>query len=489
MEPPVGPLATGRPRAQLVAAVAAGLAPLPSGALALVAVSGGSDSTALAYLVAEARPDLELTLAHVRHGLRSDDDEQRSLARHASWLGLPLACREVEVVARGRGVEAAARDARYAALGTLAEEHDARFVLVGHTADDQAETVLLRAARGTGTDGLAAMTAHRALDGRRRLVRPLLRLRREALREFLVAEGIGWVEDPGNQDPAIRRTVIRHEVLPALARAAGDPVGALGRLAELARADAEALDEQAADATRRLVLRTGPVRSLPDGGLDALPVALRRRVVRRVLGELLDQPVGAVAVERVLTLGPGAALDLPGGVRATAGGGWRTLGPPVSAGGEAHAIAIPGQTPWAPAGLRIDALTPEAARPPLEEGGQVQIAFALADAWTPPPVRVPARLVPPGGRRERLSLALGPGLGPLQVRHRRPGDRVRTAAGTRHLQDVLVDAGVPRPVRELWPVVSDGDRVVWVPGVAADAEVVRAGRSTPRALLVVQPAH
>ncbi|MFA9432559.1 tRNA lysidine(34) synthetase TilS [Egicoccus sp. AB-alg2] len=464
----------------------AGLSDVPQGAAAVVAVSGGPDSTAVAYLVAEARPDLRLTLVHVRHGLRPDEQEQAVLEVHAGWLGLDLHRIDVEVAVGGRGVEAAARDARYAALTASAAELGADWVVVGHTADDQAETVLLRAARGTGTDGLAAMPVRRPLDARRQLVRPALRLRRAALRAFLTAEGLPWVDDPTNVDPRVRRAVVRHEVLPALSRAAGDPVGALGRLAELSRADATALDDLAETHVRELVVRTGPVRSLPDAALARLPEALRRRVVRRVLAELLDEPVGAVAVERILALLPGAALDLPGGLRATAGGGWRTLGPPVAPAEAPRGIVVPGDTTWAPTAARIVALTPDVTPPPAADGGQ--IAFELAGAWSPPAVRVPQRLVPPGGRTERMSLALGPDLPPLRLRHRQPGDRLRTGGGTRRLQDVLVDAGVPRPVRDLWPVVATGDRVVWVPGVAADVEVVRAGREAPRALLVVQPA-
>ena len=484
--PPFGPLPPDGPRDDLVATVRAGLADLPDGVAAIIGVSGGPDSTALAYLVAEARPDLRLTLVHVRHGLRPDDEEQALLERHAGFLGLDLRRIEVEVVPAGRGLEAAARDVRYAALTAVAAEVGAAAVLVGHTADDQAETVLLRAARGTGADGLAAMPDRRPLDGRRQLLRPALRLRRQALRRFLEHEGLAWVDDPTNADPRVRRAVVRHEVLPALTRVAGDPVGALGRLAELCRADADALDALAEAEVRALVVRTGPVRSLPDAGLDALPLALRRRVVRRVLAELVDEPVGAVAVERVLTLAPGAALDLPGDLRATAGGGWRTLGPPVAADQPACGLSVPGDTAWRPTDARIVAVTPEADLPAATDDGQ--IAFELAGAWTPPAVRVPARLVPPGGHPERMSLALGAGLPALRLRHRRPGDRLRTGGGTRRLQDVLVDAGVPRPVRDLWPVVAADDRIVWVPGVAADVEVVRAGREAPRALLVVQPA-
>ncbi|MEX2504922.1 MAG: tRNA lysidine(34) synthetase TilS [Egicoccus sp.] len=482
----LGPLPPGRPRGDLVAAVADALVDVPEGAAAVVGVSGGSDSTALAYLVAEAREDLDLHLVHVRHGLRDDAAEQDVLDLHAAYLGLPLRRVEVEVVPAGEGIEAAARQVRYAALVDVAAEVDAAVVLVGHTADDQAETVLLRAARGTGTDGLGAMRDGRDLGTGCRLHRPVLRLRRAALRGFLAAEGLPFVDDPTNTAPEVRRSVVRHAVLPALEQVGGDPVGALARLADLSRADAEALEAMAATEAAGMVVRVGPVRCLPVDRLDGLPLALRRRVVRRVLAELLDRPLGADAVERVLTLANGAAVDLAGHVRATAGGGWRTIGPPTVAESPPATLGVPGEVAWPAIGARIVAVTPQTGLPDAAEAGQ--IAFELAEAWTPPTVRVPPHLVPPGGVGERMSLTIGSDPGHLEVRRRRPGDRLRTGGGTRRLQDVLVDVGLPRPVRDLWPVVADGDRVIWVPGIAADVETVRDGRAAPRGLLVIQPA-
>ncbi|MBS3941301.1 MAG: tRNA lysidine(34) synthetase TilS [Actinobacteria bacterium] len=482
----LGPLARGRPRGDLVAAVTAALAEVAEAATVVVAVSGGSDSTALAYLVAEARDDLDLHLVNVRHGLRDDTAEQEVLDVHAAYLGLPLRRVEVDVAPAGEGIEAAARQARYTALAAAATEVGATLVLVGHTADDQAETVLLRAARGTGTDGLGAMPRRRDLDRRIGLFRPLLGLRRTSLRDFLAAEGLPFVDDPTNTDPQVRRSVVRNVVLPALDQVGGDPVGALARLADLSRADAEALDDMAATEMATMVVRVGPIRCLPDARLALLPLALRRRVVRAVLAELLERPLGADAVDRVLALASGAAVDLAGDVRATAGGGWRTIGPPAVQDTPTTALTVPGEVVWPTIGARIVAITPQTDLSQDLAAGQ--IAFQLAEAWTPPAVRVPGHLVPPGGTSARMSLALGADHGRLEVRSRRPGDRVRTGGGTRRLQDVLIDAGLPRPVRDLWPIVADGSRVVWVPGIAADVETVRDGRAAPRALLVVQSA-
>lgn len=481
-----GPLPAGRSRDELIAEVRGSLVELPHGAAACVALSGGPDSTALAYLAAEARPDLSLTLVHVRHGLRDDAADRAMVLRHAGWLGLPLVERDVEVVRAGRGLEAAARAARYTALRAVAAEVGAAAILVGHTADDQAETVLLRLARGTGIEGLAGMSR-----GRGDLVRPLLRLRRSDLRRHLLLEGLPSVEDPTNEDPAVRRSVVRQRVLPALDATAPDPVGAITRTADLARDDAAAL-ESWADGVAAALCRAGPVVAVPDRTLAAEPVAVARRVVRRMLQEVAGgPPPSAATVERVRTMAMGTAVMLSGGVLATAAGGWRAVSPPRLPSSDPVAVAVPGTTSWPPAGIAVHAVTPSAQPPPW--GGPAgtdrigeQTALELVGVWAPPVPPADVAATPPGGRPERLHVVLPSGLEGLGLRHRLPGDRLRTPAGTRRLKDVLVDAGVPRAAREVWPVVvASGGRLVWVPGVAADVDVLAAGRQAPGVLLAV----
>jgi tRNA(Ile)-lysidine synthase len=483
-----GPLPAGRPRDALVRTVGQALdtAGLAEGDGAIVAISGGPDSTALAYLVAEARPDLLLTLGHVRHGLREDHEDLEVVTRHASWLGVPLVVREVEVVPRGRGIEDAAREARHGALAAIATEVGARWVLLGHHADDQAETVLLRVARGTGSAGLGAMAPVRD-----RTVRPLLRLRRADLRRFVEGEGLPAVEDPTNTDPAVRRSIVRHDLLPGLGRVGPDPVAALARLADLARDDDAALDAWADDVLERARRRVGDVLVVPDRVLAEVPVAVARRVVRRLLetvalaahGEAADPPSTAT-VTRVLELATGRTVHLPRGVHASAGGGWRAVFPAGDPAIETVALAVPGETRWRAAGIRFVVSTPDSGPPVAATAGQ--IAFELPEAWSPPPARHDPGAVPPGGHRERLHLVLPSGHPPVHVRVRRPGDRIATTVGTRRLQDVYVDAGLPRPVRDRWPVLVVDDRPVWVPGLVADATVVAAGREAPGALVVCE---
>jgi tRNA(Ile)-lysidine synthase len=475
-----GPLPPGRHRDDLLAAVGEDLADLADGAPVLVAVSGGPDSTALAYLVTEVRPDLAVTLVHVRHGLRDDAEDLAVVERHAGYLGVPLEVVSVEVAPAGRGLEAAARDARYAALRAVRDRSGAAAIVLGHTADDQAETVLMRAVRGTGVTGLAAMRRRRG-----DLWRPLLRLRREDLRRFVALEGHRVATDPTNEDRRLRRVLIRTEILPRLTPVGPDPVGALARLATLAAEDDDALERLATALLDRAAVRCGDVTAVRDDDLDRVPAAVRRRVWRRLLAQVAPgPPPSAAVVADLLDLAPGRRREV-GDVEVSAGGGWRAVAPRTLVRRGPATVAVPGRTAWDPAGVVVHARTPDTETDALPAG---QIAFALSGAWTPqePPRR--ALAPPPGGHAERCVLPLPAGVGGLHLRHRAPGDRIRTGGGTRRVADVLVDAGVPRAVRDRWPLLVVDDRVLWVPGVEVDADVVAAGRADPAVQLVVGPA-
>lgn len=476
---PPGALPGGVSRDALVAEVARALTAVPHGAAVLVACSGGPDSTALAHLTVEARPDLAVALAHVRHQLRPDRADARVAAAHAAALGVRCHVREVHVAPSGEGVEAAARRARYAALSRLARSEGARYVLIGHTADDRAETVVLNLARGTGVRGLAGMQPVR-VEGDIRYVRPLLRLRRDDVRAFVEGEGLDAVGDPTNHDPDQRRWRARHEVLPALARLSGgpgDPVAVLTRLADLAVDDADALDALAAAHARDLVARWGPVRALPSERLAALPRALASRVLRIVLAGVRGSAAGlsADAVAAALALRAGQALDVAGDCVVTAGGGWLAAAPATLEPLPHLPVTVPGATPLHSLGLelRVDLPWGEGG---ADHHGQATLDLAglgtphLADATTSPPAApgpTPPRTRGSGDWWTVLPAGLEHG---LAVRSRQAGDRIALRRGRRKLHDVLVDAGVPRAARDLVPVVVDAhDAPVWVPGVATRA--------------------
>ncbi|MBD0707642.1 MULTISPECIES: tRNA lysidine(34) synthetase TilS [unclassified Streptomyces] len=298
----------------------------PLAPLVLVACSGGADSMALASALAFEARKLPLRAGGVTvdHGLQHGSDlRAREVAGRMAALGLAPA--EVVAVTVGRegGPEAAARDARYAALDAAAERHGATAILLGHTRDDQAETVLLGLARGSGIRSLSGMAA--VSGATRRYRRPFLQLDRQTVRKACVAQELAVWDDPHNTDPAYTRSRLRHEGLPALEKALGKGVvEALARTAQLSRDDADALDTWAADAETAVRDEAG---ALECAKLFGLPTAVRRRVLRRaVIAE--GAPAGSLfarhieEVDRLITGWRGqGAINLPGRVEARRQGG------------------------------------------------------------------------------------------------------------------------------------------------------------------------
>jgi tRNA(Ile)-lysidine synthase len=476
--PTTGPLSEGQPRGVLVDEVRRVLRAVPRDAVALVATSGGRDSAALAFLTSEARPDLTLTLGHVRHGLRDDSRDLEAVRAHAQWLGAELVISEVHVTGDG-GIEAAARAHRYAALRRQAADVGAGWILLGHSAEDQAETVLLRLLRGTGVAGLAAMAPVRG-----GLVRPMLHLRRNDLAKFVLYEGLPIAKDPTNQDPTIARVLLRQRLFPVLAEFGGDPLAAIARLADLARADSAALDRLAGEVTDRALVRYGPAVAVRDDLLAELEPALAARVLRAAVSAARpsDAPPTAAQVADLAELSVGSAVDLPD-VTATRGGGWIALVPRDVGTPPVRPLALPGTTRWEATGIRIEAVTEQ----PIDGDGQLRLV--VDGGWTPPEQEPDPAALPPGSDPALGAVVVGAMPPEPVLRPRRPGDRVVTTGGTRKLQDVMVDAGVPRAVRDLVPVLAAGEHVLWVPGIAIDADLQAAGTTAPRAALVARPLH
>lgn len=314
--------------------------------LVLVACSGGADSLALAAATAWVAPRLGARAGAVvvDHGWTADSPRVAGAAADACRsLGLaPVQVVAVAPIGRGGSVapsgrggqvapsgrggpEAAARDSRYAALEQAAARTGAVAVLVGHTADDQAETVLLGLARGSGTRSLAGMALVRGL-----VRRPLLGLRRTDTRACCTALGLVPAEDPANADPRFTRSRVRHRVLPVLEAELGPGVAAaLARTARAARDDADALDALAGDLGAAL---TGADGSLGCAELAAAPAALRRRLLRAAAvaagSPAADTGAGHVdALDRLVLDWHGQdGVDLPGGVRAIRAAGRLVIG-------------------------------------------------------------------------------------------------------------------------------------------------------------------
>ena len=310
--------------------VRASLEDLPRDTTVLVACSGGADSLALAAATAFEAPKLGLRAGAVivDHGLQENSAKvAATAAEQCRSLGLePVQVRAVEVGTVG-GPEGAARTARYDALREAADELGADVVLLAHTRDDQAETVLLGLARGSGARSLAGMAPTAGV-----LRRPLLDVPRATTAAACIASGLRPWHDPHNDDPQYRRVRVRHEVLPVMEEALGPGVlEALARTAGLLRADADALDVLAADLAETAVRRTGDEVVCDVGMLEVEPAAIRTRALRQAALEAgcraTDLTAGHVAaVDALVTDWRGQRwIDLPQGVRAIRRAGFIVL--------------------------------------------------------------------------------------------------------------------------------------------------------------------
>ena len=441
---------------------------IPAGTRVLAAVSGGSDSVALAHVLREldAAGELQLAgLAHFNHQLRANAaGDERFVEEVAASIDRPLAVDRDDVSARAarehRSVEDAGRASRHEFFERARIACGADVVALGHTRDDQAETFLLRLVRGAGFRGLAGMHPRNG-----RIVRPLLGCRRDDLRSWLAERGVPFVEDETNQDVGIPRNRVRAELLPLLAaRFNPSIVDVLADEAELSRDAWAWMDAAAEEAAARLVQAGDGRRDIDAAGLDALPLALRRLVVLRALSELADaRPIGFGHVEALLHLTDEHGvqrIDLPGQRAERIADRIVLKGrPPGSTGrwpaGEhdsnffRYSLSIPGEVLLPEAGCSVSAEThldrsgPFLSLPPSAAMGNGPVAVVRADLCR----------------------------GPFSVRNRRPGDRFRPVGldGQKKLQDFFVDRKVARDTRDGVPlVVDDTDSIVWVAGHGID---------------------
>ena len=288
---------------------------LTAGDCALVAVSGGADSLALAYVLIKEAPDLAINLIAVTvdHQLQSGSADQAAKVQvELKAMGYQEVIIEKVSVKEESGLEADARAARYAALDAIAKAYGATQIFLGHTRDDQAETVLLGLARGSGTRSLSGMAV---LNGK--YARPFLQLTREQIVAACNEVGLKPWSDPHNENAKFSRVRVRNSVLPVMESEIGPGIAAaLARSAAILRDDADALDEMAQAVISRVDLK-----DLDCAALAELPRAIRSRVLRAAI-YLAGAPGGSLsadhlsAVESLVTSWHGQGeVSLPGGVK------------------------------------------------------------------------------------------------------------------------------------------------------------------------------
>jgi len=425
-----------------------------AGAHLLVAASGGADSTALLLALHESADTLRLriSVAHLHHGLRGAeaDADAAFVEDLAGRLGCRCVVGRADVArrarARGVSVEMAAREARYRFLAEHAHGLGADAAATAHQADDQAETVLLKLARGSGPDALAGIGFRTVICGVP-VVRPLLEASRAQVVAFLRARHAAWREDATNRDRAHLRNRVRHEILPLMKqRLNPEVVRALCRSAGVVGDEHAWLDCLVDERLGACLDEDGRLRV---ADLRDEPVAARRRVLRRWLRD------GGVPVQR-LTFETGASADrllcrrrgsgsvaLPGGLRVRRE--YDVVLEPAEANrpGPAFRRRIP---------LRGETLLSD---PPLRVVTDVRPGIRR-DAG-----RQPGRL--PAAASLRLDAI---GRHHLVLRSWRPGDRIRPLGmdGSRKVQDVFVDGKVPAARRARIPLLDCGGQIAWIPG-------------------------
>ncbi|MFN0057105.1 MAG: tRNA lysidine(34) synthetase TilS [Planctomycetota bacterium] len=431
---------------------------IPSAAHLRVALSGGSDSTALLALLvtyrARRRPDLRLSAGHVHHGLRgaAADRDENFCRRLAAELGVEIEIARVDSLGRARlaqlSIETAARQLRLERFAAWARESKLFAVLTAHTAGDQVETVLAQILRGSSLTGLRGMPVRRELDGAPGawLVRPLLGIERAALTTWRETTGLAACDDSTNYDRAHRRNRLRHELLPLLREHYNPQIDrALLGLAH----DAHQL---AVYRERRLA----PARQLVQSGrefatlqYDSVPNELREpALLAALLDTLWQRATGAVTtlsrdhhsrfLQFLARSGSGKQAALPGAWRLERTAGWIYLFRPVET-APAHAEefsvaeASHGELAWIPARWTVSGKDCEAAPSACE-------THCL-----------------------EFELPLTPSTATLRTA--RASDTFGIANGHVRVFDVLRDAGVPGSLRARFPVLEMGGRLVWLPGI------------------------
>lgn len=425
----------------------------------MVAVSGGPDSTAMLAVLdrLRARWNWELLVVHVNHGLRGRESEQD--AEFVRSLGATL---QVEVVVASIPIEKAdarntqrslqdyARWRRYDALAEVAASRQASCIAVGHTADDQAETVVMRMVRGSGAGGLSGIPPMR----NQTIVRPLIDVTRREVLAYLAARGFGYRVDRSNHELIYLRNRIRHEVMPILLRYNPNLVQVLSRQADVLREEDAYLDELAVESWRRAEkMRGDGVGVLDRTALVTCPVPIRRRVLRLVLQHVAHLPYkpGFEIVDAILS----QVVERPSGSAMAAFGIricrqyeeiWFTdhRRIPSARAGQTDpvlAVLVPSAVNWTATGQTL--------------------TFSL-DARAPSWARANDRLA----CFDRATFSE-----PLIVRTWRPGDYfypLGMAGKRKKLQDFFADAKIPKAKRHHIPIVAAPEGILWVGGYRMD---------------------
>jgi tRNA(Ile)-lysidine synthase len=441
----------------------------------VVAVSGGPDSMALLHLLHSVSKEqrLRLIVAHVNHGFRGEESERElhTVVRFAASLELPCETVTLDMPAylqeNRLNLQAAAREKRYAFLHDTAERHGASIIALAHHADDQAETVLMRLIRGAGLGGLSGMTDKRA-EKNMELIRPLLRMNKSGLLRYCEDYGIPYMVDSSNAKRDYFRNKVRLDILPYLEQYNPRLSSSLQRLAEVAGAEDDYMEQQTELLLESIVSRRQGHLEVSCVDLTRLHVALQRRLIKLILRYLLQEN-DYLSFEGIEKMRLAALPESPST--------WR-----MDIGANLVCVREYGIMRW----FREQS---DAAVPALGAGGYVykiapglQALEAEPSGWT---FTFRWSAEPEAGNAQTAGylacfdcsqLEL-----PLVIRSRLPGDRIQVLGlnGSKKVQDMFVDEKVPPSCRALYPLLCDaGGRLLWIPGIrrSSHALAVKDGR-------------
>ena len=438
-----------------------------------VAVSGGPDSILLLdFMIRFAREaGLKLAVVHFNHRLRGaeSDEDERFVRERAESAGLEFMGSEADVAraarARRRNLEATARELRYRFFFSLVNGGRLDKISTAHTANDQAETVLLRLVRGTGARGLGGI--HPMLDGR--VARPFLSVTRAEVEAELARRGLAFRTDPTNRDVRFARNRVRHLLVPLLEKEFSPGiVRSLAHFADRARDDEAYLDAQAREKSLPWLTRAGEALKIPVRAVEGFAPPIARRVLRQMLLASGARP-GAItsavleSVDRLARAGQGGKRVVIGsGLEARKEFGWLIVeraSAEDKACGFAYQLAPP----------------TEVAIPQLG----VRLRFRLAD--------MPGADLAEGRYTtgERVGLDSDRLAGPLILRNWRPGDRLGAPGSKQPLKvkELFQKRRVPVRDRSYWPVLESGGSIIWVRGFAPPAAVSVSSGSARRLLI------
>ena len=455
-----------------------------SGEKVLVGVSGGPDSVCLLYILMELRPalDINVHVAHLDHGLRGDESEADAeyVQKMCDHLGVKVTIERRDVrsyqVEHRLSDEEAAREVRYQFFARVARTENATRVAVGHTADDQVETILMHLVRGAGAYGLQGIQSMVTLSndscGQLTVVRPLLEVNRSEVEAYCRDRYIVPRQDTSNLSTSCFRNSVRHELIPLLERYNPNVRQSLLRTAKCVAEDISFIEERCSNVCGDLIRQEGEALVLDSKGILSLDPVLQRYVIRRalrqVLGDLKD--IERKHIEKIraaLSLPAGKQVSLPRGVtlyleykRCIIGAGVAPFPEFPVLWGERR-LRVPGNTELP--GWNVEAVCRSIDQVDRKESWR---------ASRPPPSQC---------HTAWFDLdAIGD---ELVVRGRRPGDRFWPLGMSepKKLQDFMVDAHIPRAWRDRIPLVCSPEQIVWVVGSRID-DRTKIARSTRRAL-------